>query len=182
MVMGLLADQYIGSVLPRDGVAQYGLVAKGYQLAAAKFAPPITRAVGEQLLAGVLSRAADSASQRPFVFQVTKVALFGSMLGDSPLVSDVDLAVQVRPRFEGTEFDERKQQRIDLAEERGKRFRSMIESVVWPRIELTEFLKAGSRYVSIRSFIELEVSPRAKMVVVPLDLVSEVQGLVQGLR
>ena len=29
LVMGLLADQYIGNALPRDGVAQYGLVATG---------------------------------------------------------------------------------------------------------------------------------------------------------
>ena len=91
------------------------------------------------------------------MFQVTKVALFGSMLGDSALVSDVDLAVQIKPRFEGSEFDERNHQRIELAEQGGKRFRTMIEGVVWPRMEVTEFLRAGSRYVSIHSFIELEV-------------------------
>lgn len=91
------------------------------------------------------------------MFRITKIVLFGSMLGTEPLVSDVDLALAVVPRFDGREFDERNQQRIDLAQQGGKRFRSMIESVVWPRVELTEYLRGGSRYVSIHSFMELDL-------------------------
>jgi len=157
VLSGLLADSYIDPAPPRDGVTEYGLAIKGRQLAAAKFAPQISRSVGEQLLAGVLTRAADEDAQRQFVFCVTKIALFGSMLGDSEMVSDVDLALEVTPRFEGDEFRARSQRRIDLAEQGGKRFRSMIASVVWPRMEVTEYLRGGARYVSIHSFMELEL-------------------------
>ena len=157
VLSGLLADSYIDHAPSRDGVPIYGLTVKGRQLASAKFAPQISRSVGEQLLAGVLARAADEGAQREFVFRVTKIALFGSMLGDSAMVSDVDLALAVTPRFDGEEFRARNQQRIDLAERGGKRFRSMIESVVWPRMELTEYLRGGSRYVSMHSFMEMEL-------------------------
>jgi predicted nucleotidyltransferase len=157
VLAGLLADQYIDLALPRDGVSVYGLTGKGGQLASASFAAPIRRAVGEHLLAGVLDRARDAGAQEAFVFRVTKIALFGSMLGTTPLVSDVDLALQLAPRFDGDQFTLLNQQRIDLAEQSGKRFRSMIESVVWPRLEVSEYLRGGSRYVSIHSFMELEL-------------------------
>ncbi len=157
VVAGLLADEYIDHAMPNDGVPAYGLIAKGRQLAMASFAPPITRSVGEQLLMGVLARAAEAASEHEFVFQITKIALFGSMLGTAPLVSDLDLALEVKPRFDGTEFDELNQQRIELAERGGKHFKSMLAAVVWPRVEVIEFLRGGSRYVSVHSFSELEL-------------------------
>ena len=157
VVTGLLADQYIDHALPKDGIPTYGLVAKGRQFAAASFAPQIARIEGERLLAGVIARAEDSESQRPFVFQITKIALFGSMLGSGPFVSDVDLALAVKPRYQGREFDELNQGRIDLAEQSGKRFKSMIASVVWPRMEITEFLRGGSRHISLHSFTEMEL-------------------------
>ena len=157
VVAGLLVDQYIDLALPRDGVSMYGLTGKGGQLASASFAPQIQRSVAEHLLAGVLDRARDAAAQEAFVFRITKIALFGSMLGTTTLVSDVDLALQLSPKFDGDQFTVLNQQRIDFAEQRGKRFRSMIESVVWPRVEVTEYLRGGSRYVSVHSFMELEL-------------------------
>lgn len=58
-ISGLLAEHYIDDALPRDGIPQYGLRAKAGQLASASFAPQITRAAGDELLAGVLARAGD---------------------------------------------------------------------------------------------------------------------------
>ena len=157
VLSGLLADNYVVDALPIDDLPGYGLAPRGLQLAVSTFAYKIKREVGEQLLAGVISRASNAEAQRPFVFQVTKIALFGSMLTDSALVHDVDLAIAVETPYDGAAFDEAQQRRIDAATKSGKRFRSMLASVVWPRMELTEYLRGGSRHISLHSFNELEL-------------------------
>lgn len=155
LLRAMLADDLIDRALPMRGVPMYGITVKGGQLASAFFAPQIPRARGEQLLAGVLVRAADLETQRPFAFRVVKVALFGSMLGDEPLVSDVDLAVELMSPFEGEEWEDIHRKRVEVAEQRGKQFRTRFQSVVWPRREIVEFLRGGNRYISIHSFNEL---------------------------
>ena len=156
VLAAMLFDDLIDSALPVNGVPRYGLLAKGCQIAAAKFASPIARPVAEQLLAGVIARAADS-TVHPFAYRVVNVALFGSMLGSASIVSDVDLAVALKPRFDGARHDEVNRARIEAAEQAGRVFRTTFESVVWPRMEVIEFLRGGSRFVSIHSFGELEL-------------------------
>lgn len=157
ILAGLLRDGYIAEALSRPGTPQFGMTTKGRQFAAASFAPQIPRSKGENIVAGVLARVADVEAQRPFAFHVMKIALFGSMLEGTALVSDVDLAVQVLPMFDDARFDEVSQQRIMIAEDAGVRFRSRIHSIVWPRQEVTEYIRGGERYVSVHSFAELEL-------------------------
>ena len=157
ILTGLVLDGYVAEALPKAGVPQFGITTRGRQLAAASFAPQIPRSRGDNILAGVLARAADVDAQRPFAFRLVKMVLFGSMLGDTPRVSDVDLAIQVVPAFDDAHFDKVSQQRIRLAEDAGMRFRSRLHSVVWPRRELTEYVRGGERYVSVHSFAELEL-------------------------
>ena len=132
------------------------MTTKGRQFAAASFATQIPRSKGDSIVAGVIARAADVEAQRPFAFRIIKIALFGSMLEETPLVSDVDLAVHVLPMFDDDRFEERSQQRIKMAEDAGVRFRSRIHSIVWPRQEVTEYIRGG-KYVSVHSFAELEL-------------------------
>ena len=157
ILTGLLRDGYIAEALSRPGTPQFGMTTKGRQFAAASFAPQIPRSKGDSIVAGVIARAADVEAQRPFAFRVIKIALFGSMLEDTPLVSDVDLAVHVLPMSDDTRFDEVSQQRITIAEDAGVRFRSRIHSIVWPRQEVTDYIRGGERYVSVHSFVELEL-------------------------
>lgn len=154
---GLVLDGYAAEAVPKSGVPQFGITTKGRQLAAASFAPRISRSRGDDILAGVLARAADVDAQRPFAFRLVKMALFGSMLGDTPYVTDVDLAIQVVPAVDDAQFDEVSRQRRRLAEDAGMRFRSRLHSIVWPRRELTEYLRGSERYVSLHSFTELEL-------------------------
>ena len=155
VVTGLLADDHIEPAPPRVGIPQYRLTRKGTQLGMASIAPQLRRAVAEQLLAEVIARAADTEAQRPFVYQVTKIALFGSMLGDAPLVSDLDFAMKVDSAFEDEALEDAERRRIELAAHGGKRFRNMVASIVWPRMEVAEYLRAGSKYVKLHSFSEL---------------------------
>jgi hypothetical protein len=130
VVTGLLVDGYIEHATPRGSVLQYCLTDKGTQLGLASLAPRLKRAAAEQLLAEVIARAADTEAQRPFVFQVTRIALFGSMLGDAAFVFDLDLATKVRSAFTDETLAAAERRRIDLAAHGGKRFRSMVASIV----------------------------------------------------
>jgi len=155
LLASMLEDDLIDRALPIGGTPMYGLTVKGGQLASASFAPQISRAVGERLLAGVIARAADTKAQGSFAFRVVKVALFGSMLVDAPLVSDVDLAVDLKSPYEGKHWDEIHRQRVEVAEQDGKVFRTQLRSIVWPRMEIVEYLRGGHGAVSIHSFNEL---------------------------
>ena len=157
ILAGLLQDGFVAEAVPKLGIPQFGMTAKGGQLAAASFARQIPRVRGDEIVSGVLARAADIDAQRPFAFRVSKIALFGSMLDDTPLVSDVDLAIHVLPCFDNARFDDLSQQRIEIAENAGMRFRSRIHSIVWPRQEVTEFIRGGERYIRVHSFAELEL-------------------------
>ena len=121
----------------------------------ASFAPQIKRERAEQLLAQVVMRAGLANSEENFMFHVARVALFGSMLGTAPLVSDVDIAVEFVAKYGDEEWTAESQKRIDAADDQGQRFRSNLHRALWPRLEPVEFLRRGERYVSLHSFTEL---------------------------
>ena len=155
IVTGMLNDDYIEHELPRDGIQRYSLTVKGAKLAMASMTQPIPRAAAEQLLADILVRAADSAWQRPFVLQITKVALFGDMLGDDDMISDVDLAVEVDSPYEGKAYTDAQRKRFKLTGHGDERFGGALAAFVWPYIKVGDYLRDGSRHIRIRSFSEL---------------------------
>ena len=103
----------------------------------------------------MIARAADTEAQRPFVFQVTKIALFGSMLGDAAFVPELDFAMKLRSAVTDDTLAAAEQRRVELAANGGKRFRSMVLSIVWPRMEVAEYLRGGSRYIKLHAFSEM---------------------------
>ena len=155
IVKELLNDEYIVHELPRDGTQRFSLTDKGARLAMASMTQPIPRVAAEQLLADLLVRAADSAWQRPFVLQITKVAWFGDMLGDGDIISNVDLAVEVASPHEGKAYTDAQQKRFKLAGRGDERFGGALATFVWPYIKVGHYLRDGSRHVRIRSFSEM---------------------------
>ena len=157
VLSGLLEGRLIEAALRHDGGAMYDLTWTGRTLAISTFAHKIPREQGERLLASVVARASDMEAQLPFAYRVKRIALFGSMLTEAELVHDVDLAVALEPKFEDDEFEEAKGVRVDVALRAGKRFRSRLEAIVWPHVEVIEYLRGGSRHVSLNGFAELRV-------------------------
>jgi len=130
VVTGLLVDDCIGPTTPRGNVPRHCLTDKGTQLGLASFATRLKRAAADQLLAEVIARAADTEAQRPLVFQVTKIALFGSMLGDAALVPELDFAMKVRSAFTDETLAAAQQRRIQLAAHGGKRLSTLAYSIL----------------------------------------------------
>jgi predicted nucleotidyltransferase len=85
-----------------------------------------------------------------YLYRCVRVVVFGSYLDpDAARLSDVDLAIELAPRYEGEEFDRRYDERIQHALARGRRFSNIVEQAAWPQNEVRRFLKAGSRVISL---------------------------------
>ena len=101
----------------------------------------LTRAKAEQILAHLVSRAHEVNANDRYVKRVETMVVFGSFLGDNPMIGDVDVAVELRPKFE----DPREQDEAEkAARQRAPVARTFIDSLFWPKIEVMRTLKARS--------------------------------------
>jgi len=135
---------------------------KGNALRLAKFAPRISRARADEIVAGFKQRCAQVNSDPYYLCSVRKVVAFGSYAGDSPDVGDIDLFVWLEDKEK--DRDKARSLKFARAEEKG---------VYWRRWDYAEdetrrFLKARSPYLSF--------SPPA----VDLELADKVVTLFEG--
>jgi predicted nucleotidyltransferase len=129
---------------------------RGRQLALATAAKPISRAAAEKKLSEFLERVMAVCDDPRFLYKVTRVAVFGSYLGDSKDLGDIDLAVGLTHK----ETDLHKQRELNSqhcreAQARGRRFGTKLEMLYWPQTEVRRFLKARSWCLSFHYLEEL---------------------------
>lgn len=139
--------------LPRE---QWHTTRKGNTLAGASAARPANRAKAEQRLAEFLERVDRINADDAYVYRVTKVALFGSMLSESPTVGDIDVAIELTPRYDAEAMEERREQRVDAAIAAGRSFPNWVDSLVWPQQEVLLLLKNRSHLISLHEFHQLK--------------------------
>lgn len=106
----------------------------------------VTRATGEKLLAGLLSRV-EEVNRGDYAYYVGAVVLFGSFLTDKERPGDIDVGVDV---LQKPDFKEHAERRVRLAEARGRDF-SWWNQLWWPLREVIMFLKGGSKALSIHT-------------------------------
>lgn len=129
---------------------------KGNALAQASAAPPVRRATAARALDAFLQRVRqiNGANELPYI--VERVILFGSYLGEAETVNDVDVAVQLRRRYDDdARFQRQCSARVRHALDQGRRFNNGTEQVLWPHLEIYHLLKSGSRVIKIHD-AELE--------------------------
>ena len=154
----------VGQELARALAAQ-GLIRKlqkdawticqaGITFTAATAAKRLARATAERALATFMERVARVNSDPYFLGQVTRVALFGSMLNpDTDRPSDVDLAVQIIPKIADWESHvEKNNERVQELMALGHHFRHTIEYAACWHLEVFRFLKGGSRAISLADY------------------------------
>jgi predicted nucleotidyltransferase len=151
-----LETGYIEFREERNGRSWYEMTTKGNALAQASAAQPISRKTAKKKLHEFMRRVEEINQNEEYAFTVVRVALFGSMLSDSPEVSDIDLAIELKARFSDKQaFRDHQQRRVELALSNGKSFRTFVERALWPRHEILFFLKARSRVFSIHETEDL---------------------------
>lgn len=134
---------------------QWRTTLKGNTLANASAARPVSRTKAQLRLKEFMDRVEQVNAHDLYVYRVAKVALFGSMLSESPTVGDIDLAVQLEPKYELTEMSARREQRVAAAREAGKIFSNSVDRLLWPHTEVWLVLRNRSHVISLHRFDEL---------------------------
>jgi hypothetical protein len=148
LLRALASDSYIEP--DSDAGQRWHNTIKGNALAHASTTAPLKRATAERNLEAFLERVKHVNADRIFAYVVETVILFGSLLGDTPTVNDVDLAVQLRPRCnDSKQFRAVCEQRINAALDEGRTFSNISEHVAWPQTEVVRFLKGRSRVLNV---------------------------------
>jgi len=129
---------------------------RGLALANATAAKPIYRRTAERVLREFMSRVHAVNASKDYAFKIRIVVLFGSILSCADRLGDVDVAIDLEPRF--SDPIRRKQlcnQRRRLAQEQGRTFATWKSWALWPRDEVLIQLKARSRSLSLHGFDQL---------------------------
>lgn len=133
-----------------EGGPWYSRTTKGNRLALASAAPPLKRQTAERQLQAFLDRVAIVNGDPFFLYRVSKVVLFGSMLTAAPQVSDVDIAIVMQAKLGHARQRPAEDERILYARlVEGRRFHNLAEEVWWPKQEVRLFLNSRSRAISI---------------------------------
>jgi predicted nucleotidyltransferase len=133
-----------------EGDRWYELTLNGSTFALASGARPIARATAEKRISEFLQRVKRVNTDDYYLYAVEKVIAFGSYLSDADRLNDIDLAVELRPKFGDRTIQKLKENvRVRTARESGKRFHNLVERLHWPQAEVFRYLKSRSRSISL---------------------------------
>lgn len=120
----------------------------GTRLAMASAGAPLSRKRADELLAGVLERAAKINEDPSFTWGVKRIIVFGSYLDPSKeKLGDLDIALEI-DRKPGLTYDDDKAQ-TNKDEEAGQRFQNLSVQLGWQQIKVMKTLKAGKQGISL---------------------------------
>jgi predicted nucleotidyltransferase len=148
-----LANPYVpGKEKPRyRHVPYYKLTVQGGKLAQASALNKMPRERAEPILAGLLRRVEEVNATPHYLFRIPTVIVYGSYVRGEAFLSDVDIAVDLEPKWEraSKEFEVQSKKRVDVAEAKGRRFSNIVEYLYWPEREVMLHLKARTRGLSL---------------------------------
>jgi len=148
----LVADKYIEAIKTINGKQRWITSIKGNALSQASAAKRIKRVTANKHYDQFLGRVSEINSSDKFLYQVSKVAVFGSYLTNSPTVGDIDLFVwiEIKGKFK-EEFPSIHKQRTKEMELEGRFFRSLDDQLSWPQLDVRKYLKNRSRVISMQA-------------------------------
>lgn len=149
LISELIYQKIIVYAKERDDEKLYELTVKGNAFANATAAKAITRETADRTISQLLERVKKINNDSYYLYNVKKVVVFGSYLSDIERINDIDIAVELAPKEQNLKLREKlfKQRRHEAMRD-GKAFRSIIDELGWPEIEVRKFLKSRSRSLS----------------------------------
>lgn len=111
---------------------------------------PIKRETANKLISQILKRVAEVNANPYYLCKVMKVIVFGSYLTNAEKINDVDIALALMPKE--ADFDTHlrlKAQRVYELKTQGRKFRNMLEEIIWDQEEVMKCLKGRSRGLSL---------------------------------
>lgn len=129
----------------------YEATLKGRSLALASAAKPITRKTADRVVEEFMNRVKSINSDSYFLYKVSKVDIFGSYLTDKEKISDIDISVEIQPKYNTEEQWEKEEARRQEACDKGINFPNIVEQLCWPMTEVLKRLKNHSRAISLHN-------------------------------
>ncbi|HEX7892721.1 MAG TPA: nucleotidyltransferase domain-containing protein [Terriglobales bacterium] len=140
----------------RSGECFYETTILGNALMNASAAPKLSRKTAERNLEQFMHRVNIINADPSYVFCISAVILFGSMVTGDGSVSDIDLAVELEANEKDPiRFQELSRKRIADARSAGKRFSTYTEALLWPRQEIYKFCSRRVRGVNLHDLSDL---------------------------
>lgn len=149
------SEGYFEKLIDDGKKTRWQLTMKAATLSQASAAKKVKRATADQHYQAFLARIHEINFNDSYLYRVTKVALFGSYLTGTGPVSDIDLFVWIsrKPKFEADFTSIREQKTKEIISE-GRHFKDFIDDLSWPELDVREYLKNGSRVISIQGHNE----------------------------
>jgi len=137
---------------------EFPITEKGQNFARASAAKRIKRETAKAVVEGFMKRVEEVNQDRlGFSFKVQTVIVYGSFLRNNETLGDVDIAVELVPRF--GELGSSEQKAADKKRTAGRNFQRFMDALYWPETEVKRFLKNRKRSISLHdmhSFIHME--------------------------
>jgi hypothetical protein len=132
----------------------YKLTSEGFKLSNATGLQRMPRAKAEQMLAAFLKRVQEVNNSQEYCYFIDTVIVSGSYTRGESTLGDLDIFYGLKPRFNQSDQERAKKQRINIAFERGRRFSNIVEELYWPEHEIGLHLKSRTRGLSLHSLDE----------------------------
>jgi hypothetical protein len=144
----------------REGLAQKRSIDNCLELTSKglRFAPARTRSIRRSTAARALEQMllrAKAINDAPYLYRVQRLAVFGSYLSDAQMLSDLDVAYELKRRVEDEEYAKASKAYIRKAMANGRSFSNLTDELYWPQTEVKLKLKAHSPVISLHEFNEL---------------------------
>jgi len=137
----------------KNGADPWHLTEAGIRLRAAPAAEPLYRKTANRLLEDLLQRIDALNKDGRFLAWVEKAVVFGSYLGDTDRLGDVDVAVHlVRREPDLKKHMEANNRRVSQEMERGRHFSNIVEQLYWWNREAMLFLRNRKRGLSLHEY------------------------------
>jgi predicted nucleotidyltransferase len=156
LVSELLQLGYIEATNVMSGQQYYQKTLAGTTFSLASASQPLTRRTAQKKLVEFIGRVQAVNVNEDFVYRVRRVLVFGSYLTERERINDIDVAIELVPRY--NDPDKRMaamQARIHQAYKAGRQFSSFVDELVWPEKEVLLFLKSRSRAISLHTTDDL---------------------------
>jgi predicted nucleotidyltransferase len=177
IIMQLAKAGYI----ERDELAKtrdaWCLTNAGRALTNANAMRPLPRGQAKVLIDDFLARVKEVNADPYFLYQVSKVILFGSYLSKKETLGDLDLAIELSPKEPNKDrFEKLIKKRSQDAVRSGRQFSTYIDELAWPETEVRRFLKGRARYISLHSASDGILKTCAKRVIYRVARTSRNRG------
>ena len=140
-------------------VDRYKVTKKGEKLSQGSAAGKMPRTNAERIIEGLLGRVARVNAASDYLFNVATVIVYGSYVRGEALLSDVDIAVELEPKWDvaiitNAEYVSLTDKRVEVARANGRVFPSFLEELDWPKREVILHLKARTRGLSLHELAD----------------------------